>query len=128
MDGGLFLCCGQLVGRKGGPRHIHCSGSSSGYRVGGLFLELEYCPFSHCPKKFTDPQSNIFHQEEVHRSVKTWMCPICEISFVSEGCSTRHVLSFHWGPMGYAKECKTFCFFYINKAPCFKHPFIMVIF
>ena len=84
MDGGLFLCCGQLVGRKGGPRHIHCSGSSSGYKVGGIFLELEYCPFSHCPKTFTDPQSNIYHQEEVHRSVKTWMCPICEISFVSE--------------------------------------------
>ena len=104
MDGGLFLCCGQLVGRKGGPRHIHCSGSSSGYRVGGLFLKLEYCPFSRCPKTFMDPQSNIYHQEEVHRSVKTWMCPICEISFVSEGCSTRHVLSFHQGPTGYTED------------------------
>ena len=104
MDGGLFLCCGQLVARKGGPRHIHCSGSSSGYRVGGLFLELEYCPFSHCPKAFVDPQSNIYNQEEVHRSVKTWMCSICEINFVSEGCSTRHVLSFHQGPIGYAED------------------------
>ena len=105
MDGGLFLCCGQLVGRKGGPRHIHCSGSSSGYRVGGLFLELEYCPFSCCPKTFMDPQSNIYHQEEVHQSVKTWMCPICEISFVSEGCSTRHILCFHWAtPMDYTED------------------------
>ena len=104
MDGGLFLCCGQLVGRKGGPRHINCSGSSSSYRIGGLFLELEYCPFSHCPKTFMDPHSNIFHQEEVHRSVKTWMYPICEINFVSDGCATRHVLSFHRGPMGYAED------------------------
>ena len=84
MDGGLFLCCGQLVGRKGGPRHINCSGYSSGYKVGGLFLEMKYCPFFHCSKAFTDPQSNISHQEEVHRSVKTWMCSICEINFVSE--------------------------------------------
>ena len=26
LDGRLFLCCGQLVGRKGGPRHINCAG------------------------------------------------------------------------------------------------------
>ena len=104
MDGGLFLCCGQLVGRKGGPRQINCSGSNSGYRVGGLFLEMEYCPFSRCSKTFMDPQVNIYHQEGVHRSVKTWMCSICEINFVSEGCSTRHVLSFHRGPMGYAED------------------------
>ena len=71
---------------------------------GPIFLELEYCPFSYCPKTFTDLQSNIYHQEEVHRSVKTWMCPICEINFVSEGCSTRHVLSFHRGPIGYAED------------------------
>ena len=103
-DGGLFLCCGQLVGKKGSPRHINCSGSSSGYKVGGLFLEMEYCPFSHCSKTFTDPESNISHQEEVHWSIKTWMCSICEINFVSEGCSTRHILSFHQGPMGYAEE------------------------
>ena len=134
MDGGLSLCCGQLVGRKGGPRHIHYSGSSSSYRVGGLFLELEYCPFSHCPKTFTDPQSNIYHQEEVHQSVKTWMCPICEISFVSEGCSTRHVLSFHRGPMGYAEDLskvhenvKPSAFSTSIKHRVFKHPFIMAI-
>ena len=94
-DGGLFLCCGQLVGKKGGPRHINCSGLSSSYKVGGLFLEMEYCPFSHCSKIFMDPESNISHQEEVHWSVKTWMCSICKINFVSEGCSTRHILSFH---------------------------------
>ena len=104
MDGVLFLCCGQLVGRKGGPGHINCSGSSSSYKVGGLFLEMEYCPFFRCSKTFMDPQSNISHQEEVHWSVKTWMCSICEINFVSEGCSTRHVLSFHRGPMGYAED------------------------
>ena len=103
-DSELFLCCGQLVGKKGGPRHINCSGSSSGYKVGGLFLEMEYCPFSCCSKTFTDPESNISHQEEVHRSVKTWMCSICEINFVSEGCSTRYILSFHRGPMGYAED------------------------
>ena len=103
-DGRLFLCCGQLVGKKGGPRHINCSGSSSGYKVGGLFLEMEYCPFSCCSKTFMDPESKIFHQEEVHRSVKTWMCSICKINFVSEGCSTRHILSFHCGPMGYAGD------------------------
>ena len=103
-DGGLFLCCGQLVGKKGGPRHINCSCSSSGYKVWGLFLEMEYCPFSHCSKTFTDPESNLSHQEEVHQSVKMWMCSICEINFASEGCCTRHILSFHRGPMGYAED------------------------
>ena len=103
-DGGLFICCGQLVGKKGGPRHINCPGSNSGYRVGGLFLEMEYCPFAHCSKTFMDSKSNISHQEEVHRSVKTWMCSVCEINFVSEECVTRHMLSFHCGPMGYAED------------------------
>ena len=93
-DGGLFICCGQLVGKKGGPRHINCPGSNSGYRVGGLFLEMEHCPFVHCTHTFVDLESNISHQEEVHRSVKTWMCAVCEINFVSEGCVTRHMLSF----------------------------------
>ena len=105
-DGGLFICCGQLVGKKGGPRHMNCPGSNSGYRVGGLFLEMEYCPFAHCAAILMDPESNISHQEEVHRSVKTWMCAICEINFVSEGCVTRHMLSFHRGPMGYAEDLK----------------------
>ena len=105
-DGGLFICCGQLVGKKGGPRHMNCLGSNSGYRVGGLFLEMEYCPFAHCTNTFMDPESNISHQEEMHRSVKTWMCAICEINFVSEGCVTRHMLSFHRGPMGYAEDLK----------------------
>ena len=103
-DGGLFLCCGQLVGKKGSPRRINCPDSNSGYKVGGLFLEMEYCPFSHCSKTFMDPEGNISHQEEVHRSVKTWMCSICEINSISEGCSTRHILSFHRGLMGYAEE------------------------
>ena len=92
------------MGKKGGPRHISCSGTSSGYRIGGLFLEMEYCPFPRCSKIFMDPQSNIHHQEETHRSVRTWLCPICEINFVSEGCSTRHILSFHRGPTGYAED------------------------
>ena len=107
-DGGLFLCCGQLVGKKGSPRHINCSGSSSGYKVGGLFFKMEYCPFSQCAKTFIDPESNISHQEEVDRSIKTWMCSICKINFVSEGCSTRHILSFHRGPMGYTEELSKF--------------------
>ena len=105
-DGGLFICCGQLVGKKGGPRHMNCPGSNSGYRVGGLFLEMENCPFSHCAATFTDPESNISHPEEVHRSVKTWMCAICEINFISEGCVMRHMLTFHCGPMGYAEDLK----------------------
>ena len=105
-DGGLFICCGQLVGKKGGPRHMSCPGTNSGYRVGGLFLEMEYCPFAHCAETFMDPESNISHQEEVHRSVKTWMCAICEINFVSEGCVTRHMLTFHQGPMSYAEDLK----------------------
>ena len=88
LDGGLFLCCGQLVGKKGRPQHVNCSSSSSGYKVGGLFLEMEFCPFPQCTQTFVDPESNISHQEEVHRSVKMWMCSICEINFVSEGCST----------------------------------------
>ena len=103
-DGGLFICCGQLVGEKGGPRHMNCPSSNSGYRVGGLFLEMEHCPFVHCASTFIDPERNISHQEEVHRSVKTWMCTVCEINFVSEGCVTRHMLSFHRGPMGYAED------------------------
>ena len=122
MDGGLFLCCGQLVGKKGGPRHINCSGSSSGYKVGGLFLEMEYCPFFHCSKTFTDPESNISYQEEVHRSVKTWMCSIC-----------RHILSFHRGPMGYAEDLskihentKPFSFSTQREHCVFKHTFIRV--
>ena len=104
LDGGLFLCCGQLVGKKGGPRHVNCSGSNSGFKVGGLFLEMEFCLFPRCAQTFVDPESNISHQEEVHRSVKMWMCSICEINFVSEGCSTRHIWSFHKGPMGYAED------------------------
>ena len=108
-DGGLFLCCGQLVGKKGGPRHVGCAGTNSGYRIGGLFLEMEYCPFPQCCKTFTDPQSNIHHQEGTHRSVRMWWCPICEINFVSEGCSTRHILSFHQGPTGYAVDQEEVC-------------------
>ena len=44
-DGGLFICCGQLVGKRGGPRHSNCPGSNSGYHVGRLFLEMEFCPY-----------------------------------------------------------------------------------
>ena len=133
MDGGLFLCCGQLVGRKGGPRHINCSGSSSSYKVGGLFLEMEYCPFFCCAKTFMDPESNISHQEEVHQSIKTWMCSICEINFVSEGCSTRHVLSFHRGPMGYTEDSvkymrtqNLFLSLHEGSTVFFEHTFTMV--
>ena len=105
-DGGLFICCGQLVGKKGGPRHMSCPGTNSGYRVGGLFLEMECCPVAHCAAMFTDPESNISHQDEVHRSIKTWMCTICEINFVSEGCIMWHILTFHHGPTGYAEDLK----------------------
>ena len=108
-NGGLFICCGQLVGKKGGPRHMNCPGSNSGYRVGGLFLEMEHCPFVRCAHTFIDPESNVSHQEEMHRSVKTWMCTVCEINFVSEGCVTRHMLSFHRGPMGYAEDLNKVC-------------------
>ena len=108
-DGGLFICCGQLAGKKGGPRHMSCPGTNSGYRVGRLFLEMENCPFAHCASTFMDLESNISHQEEVHRSVKTWMCAICEINFVSEGCVIRHMLTFHHGPMGYAEDLKKVC-------------------
>ena len=104
LDSSLFLCCRQLVGKKSGPQHVNCSGSSSGYKVGGLFLEMEFCPFPWCTQTFVDQESNISHQEEVHHSVKMWMCSICEINFVSEGCSTRHILSFHKGPMDYAED------------------------
>ena len=103
-DGGLFICCGQLVGKRGGPRHSNCPGSNSGYRIGGLFLEMEFCSYERCSRVFTDPESNIFHQEEVHRSVRTWLCSICECNFVSEGCVTRHMLTFHHGPKGYAED------------------------
>ena len=105
-DGGLFICCGQLVGKKGEPRHMSCPGTNSGYRVGGLFLEMECCPFAHCAAMFTDPESNISHHEEVHRSVKTWMCAICKIHFVSEGFVMQHILTFHRGPTGYAEDLK----------------------
>ena len=108
-DGGLFICCGQLVGKKGRPRHMSCPSTNSGYRVGGLFLEMECCPFACCAAMFTDPESNISHQEEVHRSIKTWMCAICEINFVSEGCVMRHILTFHHGPTGYAEDLKKVC-------------------
>ena len=108
LDGGLFLCCGQLVGKKGGPRHVNCSGSNSSFKV-GLFLEMEFCPFPWCAQTFVDLESNISHQEEVHRSVKMWMCSICEINFVSEGCSTPHILSFHIGPTGYAEDLNEMC-------------------
>ena len=100
---------GSWWGKKGGPRHMNCPSSNSGYRVGGLFLEMEHCPFVHCANTFMDPESNISHQEEVHRSVKTWMCTVCEINFVSEGCVTRHMLSFHRGPMGYGDDLNKVC-------------------
>ena len=108
-DGGLFICCGQLVGKRGGPRHVNCPGSNSGYRVGGLFLEMEYCPFEHCVSAFMDTESNILHQEEVHRSIKTWLCAVCKTNFVSEGCVTRHMLTFHRGPRGYAEDLEKVC-------------------
>ena len=92
------------VANRGGPRHTNCPGSNSGYRVGGLFLEMEYCPFERCARVFTDPESNVLHQEEVHRSIKTWFCSICECNFVSEGCATRHMLTFHHGPRGYTED------------------------
>ena len=95
-----------IGGEKGSLRHMSCPGTNSGYRVGRLFLEMEYCPFAHCTATFMDPESNISHQEEVHRSIKTWMCALCEINFVSEGCATRHMLTFHHGPLGYAEELK----------------------
>ena len=101
---GLFLCCGQFVSKKQGPRHSKCPGQNSGYQIGGLFLELEYCPHNRCNGKFADPQANILHQEQVHRSVLTWFCSICEISFASEGCSVCHILSYHNGPAGYAQD------------------------
>ena len=108
-DGGLFICCGQLVGKKGGPRHTNCPGTNSGHRVGGLFLEMENCSFSRCAATFMDPESNISHQEEIHRSVNTWMCAICKINFISEGCVMRHMLTFHCGPTGYVEDLKKVC-------------------
>ena len=84
---------------EGGPRHINCPGSNSGYRVGGLFLEMEHCPFVCCTHTFVDLESNISHQEEVHRSVKTWMCTVCKINFVSEGVSLGtcyHFITVQW--------------------------------
>ena len=92
------------MGKRGGPRHSNCPGSNSGYHVGGLFLEMEFCPYERCSQVFTDPESNISHQEEVHRSVRTWFCSICECNFVSKGCVTRHMLTVHHGPRGYAKD------------------------
>ena len=65
---------------------------------------MEYCPFERCSRVFTDLESNILHQEEVHRSIKTWFCSLCECNFVSEGCITRHMLTFHRGPKGYAED------------------------
>ena len=65
---------------------------------------MEFCPYERCSQVFTDPESNIFNQEEVHRSVRTWLCSICEYNFVSEGCVTRHMLTFHRGPKGYAED------------------------
>ena len=108
-DGGLFICCGQLVGKKGGPSHMGCPGTNSGYRVGGLFLEMEYCPFSRCAATFMDLENNIAHQEKIHRSVKTWMCTLCEINFVSEGSITRHILTFHDGPTGSSIDLQKIC-------------------
>ena len=98
-----------VSGEKRWSQAHELSGSNSGYRVGSLFLEMEHCPFVHCANTFIDPESNISHQEEVHRSMKTWMCAVCEINFVSEGCVTRRMLSFHCGPMGYAEDLKKVC-------------------
>ena len=85
-------------------RHSKYQGLNLSLKVGGLFLELEFCPHRKCNYKFTDPQSNILHQEAVHRSILTWMCPICEISFMSEGCSNRHLMNSHKGPTSYVQD------------------------
>ena len=98
LSGELFLCCGQLVSRNHGPRHSKCQGLNLSFKVGGLFLKLEFCPHRKCNYKFTDPQSNILHQE----AVLTWMCHICKISFMSEGCSNHHLI--HNGPTGYIQD------------------------
>ena len=101
---GLFLCCGQLVSRNHGLRHSKCQGLNLGYKVRGLFLKLEFCLHRKCNYKFTDPQSNILHQEAVHRYILTWVCPICEIFFVSKGCSNHYLMSSHSGPTGYVQD------------------------
>ena len=115
--GGLFLCCGQLVSRNHGLRHSKCQGLNLSFEVGGLFLELELCPHRKCNYKFMDPQSNILHQEAVHRSILTWMCPICEILFMSEGCSNCHLMNSHNGPTGYVQDFNEHCGF--HKPPSF---------
>ena len=104
LSGGLFLCCGQLVSRNHQPRHSKCQGLNLGYKVGGLFLELEFCLHGKCNYKIMDPQSNILHQEAVYRSILTWVCPICEISFMSERCSNCHLMNSHNGPTGYVQD------------------------
>ena len=101
---GTVPCCGQLVSRNHGLRHSKCQGFNLSFKVGGLFLELEFCPHRKCNNKFTDPQSNILHQEAVHRSILTWVCPICEISFIREGCSNHHLMNSHNGPTGYVQD------------------------
>ena len=103
LSGGLFFCCSQLVPRKHGPRHSKCAGVELGYKVRGSFLELEFCPHQKCNCKFTDPQSNI-HQEAVHRSIFAWICPVCEISFMSEGCLSHHILNCHNSPTGFVQD------------------------
>ena len=104
LSGGLFLCCGQLVSRNHGLRHSKCQGLNLSLKVGGLFLELEFCPHRKCNYKFMDLQSNILHQETVHRSILNWMCPICEISFMSEGCLNRHLMNSHNGSTGFIQD------------------------
>ena len=44
---------------------------------GGLFLEMDHSAHVRAmlyELLYIDPESNIFHQEEVHRSVRTWLC------------------------------------------------------
>ena len=95
LSGGLFFCCGQLIPRRHGPRHLKCDSIELGYKVG---VDQK------CNCKFTDPQWNILHQEAVHRSVLSWICPVCEVSFVSGRCLDCHILSHHNSPTGFVQD------------------------
>ena len=77
--------------------HIRCSGVQMKYAIGALIIEKEKCPFFGCGAHFTDPLTNLTHQDSIHCSVSVRLSNVCRGAYVSEGAFIHHVVCDHGG-------------------------------
>ena len=98
----LKICCGQLISREAGWEHNLCDGNEEDYHVGGLVIELEWCPHTGCGLHFSmNPLKNITHQDMVHRSVILYSCGVCRGRYMTEGALNQHIIWGYGGPVGF---------------------------